>query len=79
MRDLFFRLNTQNIQVDIYSFSKVSKQRSLKLFIEIYEKLLRQVNTKKRRVTNLPLVRESDLEGLSNQDIADIYRYRWQI
>ncbi|MBW4619372.1 MAG: IS4 family transposase [Cyanosarcina radialis HA8281-LM2] len=49
MRDLFLRLNSQNIEVDISTFSKASKQRSLAPFMKIYECLSEQVNRKNQR------------------------------
>lgn len=47
MRDLCFRVNFPNRQMDISTFSKASKQRSQRPFLEIYEKLVRRVNQNK--------------------------------
>lgn len=46
MRDLFFRLKSQNITVDISTFSKASKQRSLEPLIKIYQQLCQQISQK---------------------------------
>lgn len=47
MRDLFKRLNVSNISVDMSTFSKACKHRSLEYFLRIYEKLAHQVQNKK--------------------------------
>ena len=41
MRDLFKRLNVSNISVDVSTFSKASKTRTLEHFSKIYDKLAR--------------------------------------
>lgn len=47
MIDLCYRLNFPARQMDISTFSKVSKQRSQRPFLEIYENLIEQVNRQK--------------------------------
>jgi putative transposase len=55
MRDLFFRLNCQDKKVDISTFSKASKSRSLQPFLEIYEKLSQQFQ-KSHKGNEIPIV-----------------------
>ena len=47
MRDLFLRLNSQNIEIDISTFSKANKKRSAETFAKILNKALRKLRTKK--------------------------------
>jgi putative transposase len=55
MRDLFFRLNCQKKKVDISTFSKASKSRSLQPFVEIYEELSRQLQ-KRHKGNEIPII-----------------------
>jgi putative transposase len=47
MRDLCYRLNFPTRRMDISTFSKASKQRSQRPFLEIYEELIKRVNRQK--------------------------------
>jgi len=47
MRDLFLRLNAQNIEMDISTFSKANKNRSAQVFEKILNKGLKKLKKKK--------------------------------
>ncbi len=49
MRSLFLRLNAQNIEMDISTFSKASKNRSAEVFEKIINKRLKKLKQKKSR------------------------------
>lgn len=59
MRDLFKRLNTRGIGMNISTFSKASKSRETKIFIDLYEELKEEQKKKKginlKRLTMFPL------------------------
>ncbi len=47
MRDLFLRLNAQNIEMDISTFSKANKNRSAQVFEKILNKGIKKLKKKK--------------------------------
>ena len=52
MRDLFLRLNGQNIEMDISTFSKANKHRSAEAFEKILNKGLKKLKQKKNQSGN---------------------------
>lgn len=47
MRNLFIRLNTQNIELDISNFSKASKTRSAEVFEKVLNRAIEALRKKK--------------------------------
>lgn len=47
MRDLIFRLNSRNIKLDIYTFSKASKTRDTAVFEKLLNKAIKSRRKKK--------------------------------
>ena len=52
MRDLFLRLNSRNIKMDISTFSKANKKRSAETFEKILNKALGKLRKKKGKSEN---------------------------
>ncbi len=52
MRDLFLRLNAQNIKIDISTFSKANKHRSAEFFEKILNKGLQKLKKKRGKSNN---------------------------
>ena len=52
MRDLFLRLNAQNIEMDISTFSKANKNRSAEIFEKILNKGIQKLKKNKGKSKN---------------------------
>ena len=49
MRELFLRLNSRDIEMDISTFSKANKHRSTEVFEKILNKGIQKLNKKKSK------------------------------